>query len=74
MQNTFSCKISNFTFLREDQIKKLKKILSNSIENIDVLFEHSNVKVDTSKAVFLFMSFLKKDVHRVMLLKEFKEP
>ena len=54
--------------------KKDQKILANSIENTDVLFEHSDVKVDTSNAVFLFMSFLKKDVQRVMLLKEFSEP
>ena len=31
--------------LREEEIKKFKKILANSIENTDVLFEHSDVKV-----------------------------
>ena len=60
-----------YKILREEEAKKIKKILANSNENTDVLFEHSNVKVDTPNAVFLFMSFLKKDVQRVMLLKEF---
>ena len=45
----------------------VKKIQANSIENTDVLFKHSDVKVDTSNAVFLFISFLKKDIQRVML-------
>ena len=53
------------------KIKKFKKISANSIENTDVLFEHNNVKVDTSNTALLLMSFLKKDVQRVMLLKEF---
>ena len=48
--------------LREEEIKKFRKILANSIGNADVLFEQSDVKVDTSNAVFLFMRFLKKDV------------
>ena len=37
--------------LREEEIKKkFKKILANSIENTDVLFEHSDIKVDMSRA------------------------
>ena len=48
--------------------QKVQKILPYSTENTDVLFEHSDVKVDTSNVVFLLMSFLKKDVQRVMLI------
>ena len=51
--------------------KKDQIFFANSVENSDVLSECSDVKEDTSNAVFLFMSFLKKDVQRVMLLKEF---
>ena len=67
----FHVRFPTLRLLREEEIKKVKKILANSIENTDVLFEHSDVKEDTSNAVFLFTSFLKKDVQRVMLLKEF---
>ena len=67
----FHVRFPTLHLLREEEIKKFKKILANSIENTDVLFEHSDVKVDTSNAVLLLMSFLKKDVQRVMLLKEF---
>ena len=54
----------------------MKNILGSSIENKYGPFEHSDVKLDTSahfpnkKCVFLFMSFLKKNVQRVILLKE----
>ena len=34
----------------EEKFKKFKKILANSIENTDVLFEHSDIKVDMSRA------------------------
>ena len=70
----FHVRFPTLHLLREEEIKKFKKILANSIANTDVLFEYSDVKVDTSNAVLLLMSFLKKDVQRVMLLKEFQEP
>ena len=67
----FHVRFPTLHLLREEEIKKFRKILANSIENADVLFEHGDVKVDTSNAVLLLMSFLKKDVQRVMLLREF---
>ena len=67
----FHVRFPTLHLLREEEIKKFKEILANSIENTDVLFEHSDVKVDTSNADLLLMSFLKKDVQRVMFLKEF---
>ena len=67
----FHVRFPTLHLLREEEIKKFKKILANAIENTDAPFEHSDVKVDTSNMAFLFMSFLKKDVQRVMLLKEF---
>ena len=70
----FHVRFPTLHLLREEEIKKFKKILANSIANTDVLFEYSDVKVDMSNAVLLLMSFLKKDVQRVMLLKEFQEP
>ena len=66
----FHVRFPTLHLLREEEIEKIKKILTNSSENIDVLFEHSDVKVDTSNAVFLFMIFLKKNVQE-MLLKKF---
>ena len=65
----FHVRFPTLHLLREEAIKKFKKILANSIENTDVLFEHSDVKIDTSNAVLLSISLLKKDVQRVMLLK-----
>ena len=67
----FHVRFPTLHLLREEEIKKFKKILANSIENTDVLFEHSDVKVDMSNTDLFLMSFLKKDVQRVMLLKEF---
>ena len=58
----FHVRFPTLHLLRGEEIKKIKKILANSIENTAVLFEHSDVKVDTSNAVFLFISFLRKDV------------
>ena len=61
----------------EEEIKKIQKILANSVENPDVVFEHSGVKKilvhipQTKNPIFLFMSFLRKNVRRVMLLREF---
>ena len=48
----FHVRFPTLHLLREEEIKKFKKILADSIENTDVLFEHSDVKVDTSNAVF----------------------
>ena len=75
----FHVRFPTLHLLREEEIKKnlsqkvqkLQKILANSIKNTDVLFELSDVKIDTSNAVLLLMNFLKKDIQRVMLLKEF---
>ena len=67
----FHVRFPTLHLFREEEIKRFKKIVANSIENTDVLFEHSDVKVDTSNAVLLLMSFLRKDVQKVMLLKEF---
>ena len=67
----FHVRFPTLHLLQEEEIKKFRKILANLIENADVLFEHGDVKVDTSNAVLLLMSFLKKDVQRVMLLREF---
>lgn len=56
--------------------EEMKNILGSSIENKYGPFEHSDVKLDTSahfpnkKCVFLLMRFLKKNVQRVILLKE----
>ena len=41
----FHVRLPALHLLREKEIKRLKKILVNSIENTDVLFEHSDVKV-----------------------------
>ena len=41
----FHVRFPNLHLLREEEIKKFKYILANSIENTDVLFEHSDVKV-----------------------------
>ena len=65
----FNVRFAILHLLQEAEIKKIKKLLANSIENTDVFFEHSDVKVDTSNMVFSFMNFLKKDVQRVMLFK-----
>ena len=41
----FHVRFPTLHLLREKEIKRLKKILVNSIENTDVLFKHSDVKV-----------------------------
>ena len=41
----FHVRFPTLHLLREKEIKKFKKILVNSIENRNVLFEHSDVKV-----------------------------
>ena len=41
----FHVRFPTLHLLLEKEIKKFKKILVNSIENTDVLFEHSDVKV-----------------------------
>ena len=41
----FHVRFPTLHLLREEEIKKFKKLLANSYENTDVLFEHSDVKV-----------------------------
>ena len=51
----------------------MKEILANWIENTDVIFEHSDPKIDTSadspnkKRRFLVYMLLKKNVQRVII-------